>query len=835
MKRIPRHNGFPRCQIDESPGCRACLSPATFVSESLPSSPALRFSPVPQDRMKTFLSQSFAPLRRFCLILIVAGVVAAAFGALAQEEENRRLDGVKATLDQIEQELSAGTLDDAVLTDIQRRVQEARAGAASVTEALAPRAQSIQTRLDQLGQPPAEGQPPESPELTQERQAQIDARKPIDEVLKRASALAVQADQLTDTAAQKRRDLFAVKVLARSRSLLDPGLWGSVIDEVPRRLVATTNLLRGWGGLVADGIHERRGLVLAGALILAVIIVWPVRKWIQRLGQLYFAETTPPTRLRRSLGAVWTVFTTTIAPLAAALVVYSALTRLGFVPARAVPFLEALLRLTGFAAFVTGLSRAVLSPQKPSWRLPDLSDEAARRLAPYPIWIVAVASVAHALLAFFDVIGIGLAPVMVTDGVASVLIAVIFGLALRPAKAAAEVEPDGAPAPHEEVWFHSLIRLAAWAAIAVIIAAALIGYISFSFFIANQMIWIGIVSAVLYILLTLTDDLVCGWWPASRIGQLTHGTVGLRKSSLDQLCAIISGVLRLILIALAVLLIVAPWGLQSVDVTGWIRRAFGGVALGGFSVSLSTVLAALTVLVVGVVLTRGVQRWLDKTYLPRTRLDEGLKNSIRTATGYAGVLLAIGLAFSSLGVGLDRIALVAGALSVGIGFGLQAVVSNFVSGLILLAERPIKVGDWVGVGAEEGNVRRISVRATVIELFDHSTLIVPNSDLITKPVRNWTHFNSLGIVQLQIGTGHEADIAEVRSLLLEATAALPVIVNRPPPEVLIIGTTDLGVQWKLRCSVPSPRQVAGARSELYFAVLKEFQAKKIRITASPAV
>jgi small-conductance mechanosensitive channel len=349
------------------------------------------------------------------------------------------------------------------------------------------------------------------------------------------------------------------------------------------------------------------------------------------------------------------------------------------------------------------------------------------------------------------------------------------------------------------------------------------------------MVWIGIVSAVLYILLTLTDDLVCGWWPASRIGRLAHGTVGLRKSSLDQLCAIISGVLRLILIALAVLLVVAPWGLQSVDVTGWIRRAFGGVALGGFSISLSAVLAALTVLVVGIILTRGVQGWLDKTYLPRTRLDDGLKNSIRTATGYAGVLLAIGLAFSSLGVGLDRIALVAGALSVGIGFGLQAVVSNFVSGLILLAERPIKVGDWVGVGSEEGNVRRISVRATVIELFDHSTLIVPNSDLITKPVRNWTHFNSLGIVQLQIGTGHEADVAEVRSVLLEAAAALPMIVNRPPPEVLIIGTTDIGVQWKLRCSVPSPRQVAGARSELYFAVLKEFQAKKIRITASPAV
>jgi potassium efflux system protein len=239
-------------------------------------------------------------------------------------------------------------------------------------------------------------------------------------------------------------------------------------------------------------------------------------------------------------------------------------------------------------------------------------------------------------------------------------------------------------------------------------------------------------------------------------------------------------------------------------------------------------------LIVGILLTRAVQNWLDKSYLPKTRMDEGLKNSIRTASGYAGVLLAVGLAISSLGFGLDRIAIVAGALSVGIGFGLQSVVSNFVSGLILLAERPIKVGDWIGVGGDEGNVRRISVRSTAIEMFDHSLMIIPNSDLITKPVRNRTHQSSLGVVRVAIGTGHESDVEMVRDILLKAVASVSGILANPPPELLIQATTDLGVQWMLSANVPSPRQVGAARSELYFAVLKEFQAKKIRITASPA-
>ena len=123
----------------------------------------------------------------------------------------------------------------------------------------------------------------------------------------------------------------------------------------------------------------------------------------------------------------------------------------------------------------------------------------------------------------------------------------------------------------------------------------------------------------------------------------------------------------------------------------------------------------------------------------------------------------IALTLAAVGIDLQKITLVAGALSIGIGFGLQSVVSNFVSGLILLAERPIRVGDIINVKGEEGQVRRIHVRATEIETADRASVIIPNSELITGVVKNWTHANTLSRVVVRIGVGYDSDVEKVRA------------------------------------------------------------------------
>ncbi|MCL8396277.1 mechanosensitive ion channel family protein, partial [Pseudomonas aeruginosa] len=142
---------------------------------------------------------------------------------------------------------------------------------------------------------------------------------------------------------------------------------------------------------------------------------------------------------------------------------------------------------------------------------------------------------------------------------------------------------------------------------------------------------------------------------------------------------------------------------------------------------------------------------------PKTELDLGARNSVSTVARYVGIIIAVIWALSAMGLQLSKLALLVSALSVGIGFGLQVITQNFVSGLILLAERPVKIGDWVKLGDQEGDIRRISLRSTEIQVGDKSTLIVPNSELVTKTVRNMTMGNNQGRIQIQFAVPPSTD------------------------------------------------------------------------------
>jgi small-conductance mechanosensitive channel len=181
-----------------------------------------------------------------------------------------------------------------------------------------------------------------------------------------------------------------------------------------------------------------------------------------------------------------------------------------------------------------------------------------------------------------------------------------------------------------------------------------------------------------------------------------------------------------------------------------------------------------------------------------------------------------------MGFGFRQIALIASALSVGIGFGLQQIVQNFISGVILLVERPVKVGDWVNVGGVEGDIRRIRVRATEIRTFDRSTVIVPNSDLITKAVQNKTLGDPRSRIQLQVSIADPADAARAKQVILDAAKAHTGILADPAPAVYIDSLAGGGaVNFNAYLYVNSPRDVYRVRSELYFELLEIFQRETI--------
>jgi potassium efflux system protein len=224
-----------------------------------------------------------------------------------------------------------------------------------------------------------------------------------------------------------------------------------------------------------------------------------------------------------------------------------------------------------------------------------------------------------------------------------------------------------------------------------------------------------------------------------------------------------------------------------------------------------------------------IQNWLSSRLLPQTRLDPGVGNSVSTIFGYLGMIAAVLLGGAQIGLDVQKLALVAGGLSVGIGFGLQTIANNFISGLILLWERGIRVGDWVVVGTDQGFVRRINARATEIETFDRATLIVPNSNFVTGVVKNWVHTDRVGRIIIAINVAYESDVEEVREILIAAAKAQDLVLAIPAPTVQFAEFGDWALKFNLVCFVDDIELAERTRSDMNFDILRRLREGDIRI------
>jgi small-conductance mechanosensitive channel len=230
-----------------------------------------------------------------------------------------------------------------------------------------------------------------------------------------------------------------------------------------------------------------------------------------------------------------------------------------------------------------------------------------------------------------------------------------------------------------------------------------------------------------------------------------------------------------------------------------IQGVFGfGFMVGSRKVTLGLILTAAAFLYGSFLISWAVQILLMKGVFTRREMQVGVRISIARLIHYGFVFVGFLLALVALGVHLRDVTIIAGALGVGIGFGLQGIVNNFVSGLILLFERPIKVGDYIQLGEQWAEIKKIGLRATVVETFDRSEIVVPNSDLISNQVTNWTLSNRIARIIIPVGVEYGSDVPLVMKTLMESAMASSKVLRMPEPQVLFLRFGESSLDFELR-------------------------------------
>jgi small-conductance mechanosensitive channel len=716
-------------------------------------------------------------------------------------------------LSELEEELGRLRLD----------VEEILADSIETAEELRPQLAAVRSQIEKLGPAPGKDAPPEAPAIAADRARLTALASELDGAIKAAELTWVRARQLIERITVLRHSIFTRNLLERLPSPLLPGLWRDLRNETPavgRRLHYLADDWWYWGNDKKLGLAA----LIAAALVLFIGLRLVVARLTRyRKGQ---REGSPPTFFERAISVAWTAPLRALPAAAAALLLYGGLDSLDLLyppwGRAAAAILKAVLVLAG----VTALISAVLAPAEPQWRFVALADRAARRIVWLLYGITAVYAIDVALTEISRAFFVPLALSVVQSFAASTAFAaLLIGLLLTP------FEPQGASASetvsrHTPRWF----KIPLWLIALGILAAALLGYVALARFVSQQLVLTGIVVVIgclgYLAIRAVTREPQHTAYP---VGEMLQARFGLDASRRHQLARLTEIALTLALVICALPLLMLQWGFSGADIRDWFKSIVFGLEVGQFRISLARILFGIVLFIALLFATRLFQRWLRERALQQTRMDPSIVNSIDTVVGYAGIALASLLAISYAGFDITSLAIVAGALSIGVGFGLQSIVNNFVSGLILLIERPIKVGDWIVLGDQQGNVRRISVRATEIETFDRASLIIPNSELITGRVLNWTHRDSLGRVAVKVGVSYDADPDRVLALLRKCADDHPDVLRTPAPYTSFDGFGASSLDFSLRVCLADVTHAGNVQTQLRVAILRALREADIEI------
>ncbi len=641
----------------------------------------------------------------------------------------------------------------------------------------------------------------------------------------------VEANRLLLDIAERRRQAFYNRILERDKVPFRPSVLQTIGTSFASDRGALAGRIDSWRSqLREDGRYLSAIIMLLLSAIAAICLLLPVPRWLdERI--ITRMQTREPTASRRVAAAGLRVLTRAMPALIGATLFYQVARAYGLVTPNTSTFVGSTLLAVATLFVVWDVATAVFAPKLPQWRLIPLNSDRASGVRFLIMSIVFAFSADAVLRRLAEWLGSSREILTLTSATVSVIGAVLLFILARPQLWRIEADTRDPYSP-EIIKFWQWTRNLAGLCAVLIILATVTGYVPLARFASTRLYFLSFLLTGMWFARALLFELAT-WLESSavaRAGGKAGTAIPTPKSEeggslLLWLKLLIDFGLVLLVLPLALLI----FGVEQSDLRNWASDALFGFKIGGFTISIAGLFKALGVLVTILLVTRLIQRIADKRIFEPTGMDSGLHNTLRTLMGYVGLIVAVASAFSVLGFPWANLAIVAGALSLGIGFGLQSIVNNFVSGLILLFERPIKVGDWIVTSAGEGIVKSISVRSTEIETFDWASVIVPNSELVTAPVTNWTHKNRYTRLVIPIGVSYNADPEQVASILLKCAKASPRVLSYPLPVVFFRDYGASSLDFEVRIFINNVDDRIPVQNDLRIAIFAALKAEGIEI------
>ena len=767
---------------------------------------------------------SFVRLVVAAFLLVCAALPAQAYDEVKLKDAERSAILLQAQLKSLVGRLNSTSLADDALISNRITLEKLKAAAITGTEKAAGPLSEITTQVEGLGAPPAADAPPE-PETIANQRKELNAQLArATAVQKQLTLVGLEADQALTRLTDLQRENFLQRIFKADKSILNPALWTNMFDSGGVMWARVGNLVKRGFADAGSGFNWSGFLLLpVGLVVLGVLFLKLIPSLMGRFG-LRLADSSE--RSYSGLEKLWFVIWSYLKYLAAVTILIILIMSSFEVAGLLTPTIENLTnRITDAlepALLYGGLMYFVTAPRRPELRLLAIDTSAARILFAVVTLGYLVYGFGEELSNFATSINL---PVSFTVGqTALTALGMIFfistGLVVVRKQAAKGLASEGST--YFLTWFMNFLPLW-WILVLVATLALLFGFIALAYFIAGNLLDTAMLAVAMGLLHAFIDAVTAAIVdPQSRTGHTVRRFTALSDQGIQRTVLVLRTLADAVLIIVTLLALVLLWTVVLFDVAGFIGSLGQGVTIGNITLSPKAILTALAVLFVGITATKYITRWLERRVLAETQLDKGVQNSLRAVAGYTGYSLAGAFALTAAGLDFSSLAIVFGALGVGIGLGLQSITNNFVSGLILLAERPIRVGDWVVTSAGEGIVRKINVRSTEIETFDNSSIIVPNSNLISNAVVNWTHRDSVGRFGVTILFHHSVNVEDVSAKLMEILQNHPKIMRHPPAMVQLTNITTSGLEFVLRGHVRDVFQGGQVASDLRLSIAQAF-------------